>query len=725
MTRAKPFSGKQKKDQLKLKKERKRIESSIEADDLDGKLSLTDKRRMAREIMSSDKQSSQQQGQIRAHANSRVGVSRSHHRRGPHRHGTNASSRVVDEQSDSDSDNIKESDSDMDSDDDNNIESDSDNDNDNESVGDHQHNVKQLEHELRKQDNHRDTGRRLNLLTIFEKESKEEIEARKELGSKPIDVSMRDTPWSIMDEHVGETGYIDIPKRPRWSFEMTAEQVRQHERQMFSKWLDGIMTKYPRDRLNYFEHNLEVWRQLWRVSERSDLVLLITDARYPLFHFPPALYNYLTNDLKKPILLVLNKVDLVDPRIVEAWKQYFTTKYPHIKVICFSSFRALRDTASADDDLDESHSNERLRKMKKGRKRYENAEGRRQLINTINSYGIQKTGLVVDNNVHSTTSTSSEELDSEDSSDDNSDIETMDEPIVEAEEEVGDQIPDKYKPDAPADNIITVGMVGHPNVGKSSLINGLMGRKVVSTSRTPGHTKHFQTIFLSPGIQLCDCPGLVFPALDRPKPLQILCGLFPIAQVREPFSAVRYLAERVPVERVYKLQHPDKVDAPWSPMALCEAFALKRGYLLAKTGRADVHRAGLEILRDCVDGNVVISWPPPGFTKDEFNEMMQQKRLSEMTSSTTMSTSTMDNADEDDQDDEDEEQYQQQHQQTKKKPHSRRMDKKKDVVVKEKEVPTSTMTKGKGKGKISERALEYQERLREKQMKGGNKRQEL
>ena len=43
------------------------------------------------------------------------------------------------------------------------------------------------------------------------------------------------------------------------------------------------------------------------------------------------------------------------------------------------------------------------------------------------------------------------------------------------------------------------------------------GKKVVSTSRTPGHTKHFQTILLTNDIVLVDCPGLVFPALDRPK----------------------------------------------------------------------------------------------------------------------------------------------------------------------------------------------------------------
>lgn len=90
--------------------------------------------------------------------------------------------------------------------------------------------------------------------------------------------------------------------------------------------------------------------------------------------------------------------------------------------------------------------------------------------------------------------------------------------------------------------VLTIGCLGQPNVGKSSLMNAIMGKKVVSVSRTPGHTKHFQTIFLTPNVKLCDCPGLVFPS-KVPKVLQVLMGSFPIAQLREPFSTVRYLGE--------------------------------------------------------------------------------------------------------------------------------------------------------------------------------------
>lgn len=102
---------------------------------------------------------------------------------------------------------------------------------------------------------------------------------------------------------------------------------------------------------------------------------------------------------------------------------------------------------------------------------------------------------------------------------------------------------------------VTIGCCGFPNVGKSSLLNSLNGRKVVSVSRTPGHTKHLQTIFLTKSVRLCDCPGLVFPSLVC-KPLQILAGIYPVAQLQEPYSAIRYLAERIPVVQILKLKHP-------------------------------------------------------------------------------------------------------------------------------------------------------------------------
>lgn len=68
---------------------------------------------------------------------------------------------------------------------------------------------------------------------------------------------------------------------------------------------------------------------------------------------------------------------------------------------------------------------------------------------------------------------------------------------------------------------VVVGLVGEPNVGKSSLLNTLLGRKRVSVSATPGRTKHLQTHYYSRSVVLCDCPGVVFPRLGVERPLQV------------------------------------------------------------------------------------------------------------------------------------------------------------------------------------------------------------
>lgn len=61
---------------------------------------------------------------------------------------------------------------------------------------------------------------------------------------------------------------------------------------------------------------------------------------------------------------------------------------------------------------------------------------------------------------------------------------------------------------------IEIGLVGYPNVGKSSVINAVFGKKKVAVACMPGKTKHFQTLPLSETVTLCDCPGLVFPRIS-------------------------------------------------------------------------------------------------------------------------------------------------------------------------------------------------------------------
>lgn len=110
-------------------------------------------------------------------------------------------------------------------------------------------------------------------------------------------------------------------------------------------------------------------------------------------------------------------------------------------------------------------------------------------------------------------------------------------------------------------------------MGKSSLINGLVGRKVVSVSRTPGHTRYFQTYFLTPSVKLCDCPGLIFPSL-LPRQLQV-CGRRgwirvgrteggPVQGAKCCFH--RFWLESTPLPRS---RSPTLLWATWPPESLC------------------------------------------------------------------------------------------------------------------------------------------------------------
>lgn len=56
---------------------------------------------------------------------------------------------------------------------------------------------------------------------------------------------------------------------------------------------------------------------------------------------------------------------------------------------------------------------------------------------------------------------------------------------------------------------ITIGLIGHPNVGKSSVINTLKRSKACSVAPTPGWTKEVQEVVIEKGVRVLDCPGVV------------------------------------------------------------------------------------------------------------------------------------------------------------------------------------------------------------------------
>ncbi|XP_050676379.1 guanine nucleotide-binding protein-like 1 [Leptidea sinapis] len=422
----------------------------------------------------------------------------------------------------------------------------------------------------------------------FYRESDQEVRMKKEDALKEV------RPVSEKEMEIDPTDFfpaeISFPKRPEWNFNMTPAQLDAQEQKYFREYIDKLRESEHWKDMSYFELNLETWRQLWRVLEMCDILLLIVDVRFAGMMFPPTLYEYVTN-INKSMILVLNKVDLVPASVVAAWKEFLLKRCPELKVVYFTSCPGYNLAGSQSDKAGLQV------RRRKGRQRM-CTEGATQILEACKQ--------IVSGEV---------DLQSwEKKIKDETDVEFDDD-----ETEIGLTIVQKpdtsyFSHERYKNGILTIGCVGQPNVGKSSLMNAIMGRKVVSVSKTPGHTKHFQTIFLTPQVRLCDCPGLVFPS-KVPRPIQILMGSYPIAQLREPYTTIRYLAERLNLPALLRIDHPENDDT-WSPRDICDGWAKKRGFLTAKAARLDTYRAANSILRMALDGRICLWLRPIGFTQD-------------------------------------------------------------------------------------------------------------
>jgi large subunit GTPase 1 len=131
---------------------------------------------------------------------------------------------------------------------------------------------------------------------------------------------------AAVGKHKAHKDRLTVPRRPHWSSSTTPEELDRMERDGFLEWRRGLAELQESNDLlmTPFERNLEVWRQLWRVIERSDLVVQIVDARNPLLFRSEDLEKYVKHvgESKKNLLLI-NKADMLTLEQRQAWADYF------------------------------------------------------------------------------------------------------------------------------------------------------------------------------------------------------------------------------------------------------------------------------------------------------------------------------------------------------------------------------------------------------------------
>jgi len=164
---------------------------------------------------------------------------------------------------------------------------------------------------------------------------------------------------------------------------------------------------------------------------------------------------------------------------------------------------------------------------------------------------------------------------------------------------------------------ITVGIIGYPNVGKSSVLNTLKRSRAVGISPRPGFTTTMQEVILDRTVRLIDSPGVVFKDDQVNGSDTLLSNCVDANSISDPIPAVESLLKRCSAESLmmtYSIPFFNKGDV----MTFLAMVAKRAGKVL-KGGIPDKVTAARTVLRDWNSGKIPYYTVPPSHTADLSN----------------------------------------------------------------------------------------------------------
>lgn len=163
---------------------------------------------------------------------------------------------------------------------------------------------------------------------------------------------------------------------------------------------------------------------------------------------------------------------------------------------------------------------------------------------------------------------------------------------------------------------LTVGVIGPPNVGKSSLINSLLRTRACAVASTPGWTKVIQGVMLEKGIRLLDCPGVIVTGGEMNQEIgldseqakmnnawNVLRNTIKVELIQDPITPVQALMSRVEAEQLSNLYNIEGGFNESDAHDFLLRVALMRGKL-GKGGIPDLEGAARIVLHDWNIGKI-------------------------------------------------------------------------------------------------------------------------
>eukprot|EP01035_Chromulina_nebulosa_P021020 gene21020-27243_t len=280
-------------------------------------------------------------------------------------------------------------------------------------------------------------------------------------------------------------------------------------------------------------------KELRKVIEKSDVILLVLDARDPLGTRSSAIEDMVLSNYRKKLVYILNKADLVPRDVLIGWLTYLRKLHPTVPFKC-------------------------------------NTQAQKGNLSRISG----KVAKQDDNTLLTSSAVGSEELIS----------------LLKNYCRVGD-----------VKSIISVGIVGFPNVGKSSLINSLLRSRAVGVSSTPGFTKVSQEVILDKNIRLVDCPGVVFA--DGDSASVALRNCINVEEMIDFMTPIQAILDKCPQSYLMQLYTIPKFK-PKDSMAFLALVAKTTGKL-KKGGIPNIDAAAKGVLHDWNTGKIRFYCKPP------------------------------------------------------------------------------------------------------------------